>query len=92
VLEPVIAQVEEVWCSGCKECLRACPYEAIEFLPERQVAHVVEALCKGCGTCVAACLPKAISLSHFTDEQLVAQMQGLLSLTPPMPEPELVPA
>jgi len=41
---------------------------------------VNEALCKGCGTCVAACLPKAIRLNHFTDEELVAEMQGILSL------------
>ena len=44
------------------------------------LAEVNEALCKGCGTCVAACLPKAIRLNHFTDEELVAEMQGILSL------------
>jgi len=39
---------------------------------------VVEALCKGCGTCVGTCLSKSISLKHFTDDQLVAEMIGAM--------------
>ncbi len=75
-LEPSIAQVDIERCSGCGECLLACPYKAIELVEGR--AQVSETLCKGCGTCVGHCLPKAISLLHFTDEQLVAEMQGAL--------------
>ncbi|MFQ6001375.1 MAG: 4Fe-4S dicluster domain-containing protein [Anaerolineae bacterium] len=76
-LEPSIAQVDVERCSGCGECLLACPYKAIELVEGR--AQVSETLCKGCGTCVGHCLPKAIRLLHFTDEQLVAEMQGALS-------------
>ncbi len=79
-LEPVLATVDEAACSGCQECLSVCPYSAIEFLQDREAAHVIQALCKGCGVCAAACLPKAISLSHYSDEQLVAQVQGLLGM------------
>jgi len=75
-LEPSIAQVDVERCSGCGECLLACPYKAIELVEGR--AQVSETLCKGCGTCVGHCLPKAITLLHFTDEQLVAEMQGAL--------------
>jgi heterodisulfide reductase subunit A len=75
-LEPSIAQVDIERCSGCGECVLACPYEAIELVERK--AQVSETLCKGCGTCVGHCLPKAISLLHFTDEQLVAEMQGAL--------------
>jgi heterodisulfide reductase subunit A len=82
VLEPVRARVDEAACSGCGECLSVCPYSAVELAGARETAHVIEALCKGCGVCVAACLPKAISLSHYTDEQLVAQVKGLLGLGP----------
>jgi heterodisulfide reductase subunit A len=75
-LEPSIAQVDEERCSGCGECVLACPYEAIELVEGK--AEVNETLCKGCGTCVGHCLSKAITLLHFTDEQLVAEMQGAL--------------
>lgn len=75
-LEPSIAQVDIERCSGCGECVLACPYKAIELVERK--AQVSETLCKGCGTCVGHCLPKAISLLHFTDEQLVAEMQGAL--------------
>jgi heterodisulfide reductase subunit A len=35
-------------------------------------------LCKGCGTCVAACPAGAITGKHFTDEQIIVQIEGLL--------------
>lgn len=75
-LEPSIAQVDEERCSGCGECVLTCPYKAIELVEGK--AQVNETLCKGCGTCVGHCLSKAITLLHFTDEQLVAEMQGAL--------------
>ncbi len=80
VLEPVLATVDESDCSGCGECLEVCPYDAIELIEEPNVARVIGARCKGCGVCAAACLAGAISLSHYTDQQLVAQTQGLLAM------------
>lgn len=77
-IEAATALVDEASCVGCKECIATCPYQAIEFLDEKEKAHVIEALCKGCGTCVGACLSKSIKLRHFTDEQLVAEMVGAM--------------
>ncbi|HNT22745.1 MAG TPA: CoB--CoM heterodisulfide reductase iron-sulfur subunit A family protein [Anaerolineales bacterium] len=77
-IEAATAIVDEVTCVGCKQCIACCPYTAIEYLADKGKAHVIEALCKGCGTCVGACLPKSISLKHFTDEQLVAEMIGAM--------------
>ncbi|MDD5467242.1 MAG: 4Fe-4S dicluster domain-containing protein, partial [Anaerolineales bacterium] len=77
-IEASTAIVDELACVGCKECITTCPYQAIEFLEDKQKAHVIEALCKGCGTCVGACLSKSISLRHFTDDQLVAEMIGAM--------------
>ena len=77
-LEPSIAQVDTERCSGCGECVIACPYSAIELVEGH--AQVDETACKGCGTCVGHCLPKALTLLHFTDEELVAEMQGALRL------------
>jgi heterodisulfide reductase subunit A len=41
-------------------------------------AHVIEALCKGCGVCGTACPTKAISMGHFTNEELLAQVKAAL--------------
>jgi heterodisulfide reductase subunit A len=75
-LQPYVAIVDVDRCSGCGECVLACPYNAIELVDGH--AQIEETACKGCGTCVGHCLPKAITLSHFTDDELVAEMQGAL--------------
>jgi heterodisulfide reductase subunit A len=79
-VESAIALVDEMMCVGCGQCVQTCPYSAIEFLEDRKVARVVEALCKGCGTCAGTCPSKAITLRHFTDRQLVAEMLGAMSV------------
>jgi len=73
-----VAVVNERICSGCRVCEMVCPYSAVSFDEEKKVCQVNEALCKGCGTCVASCPSNAVSLSHFTNEQIVAQMEGIL--------------
>ncbi|MFH1775755.1 MAG: CoB--CoM heterodisulfide reductase iron-sulfur subunit A family protein [Chloroflexota bacterium] len=77
-VEAATATVNQKICSGCKVCNLLCPYTAISFDEEKKVSEVNEALCKGCGTCVAGCPSDAITLSNFTNEQIVAEMEGLL--------------
>jgi heterodisulfide reductase subunit A len=45
------------------------------------VTEINPALCQGCGTCVAACPAGAISGTGFSDEQIIAQIDGLLLRT-----------
>ncbi len=77
-IEPVRAMVQEEYCSGCKICNGLCPYGAIEFLEDKKISHVNEALCKGCGTCVAACPSSAMTGQGFTDQQILAELDGLM--------------
>jgi heterodisulfide reductase subunit A len=35
--------------------------------------------CQGCGCCVSECPGKAITLKHFTDEQLIAKTVALFT-------------
>ena len=77
-IEATTAAVNEDLCSGCKICQELCPYKAISFDEEKKVSQVNEALCKGCGVCVAACPSGAITGKHFTTEQIMAEIEGIL--------------
>lgn len=79
-LEPIRASVQEELCSGCRICNTLCPYSAIDFDEERGVSVINAALCQGCGTCVSACPSGAISGTGFSDEQIYAQIDGILML------------
>ena len=66
-------------CDTCGMCNEICPYSAIEFDVEKRRSRVNSALCKACGGCVATCPSSAIKARHFTDQQIVAQIEGVLS-------------
>ena len=77
-IEAATAVADERICTGCQICKLVCPYSAISFDEEKEVCRVNEALCKGCGACVSGCPSDAITLNHFTNEQILAQMEGML--------------
>ena len=77
-IEAATAVIEEEFCSGCKTCISLCPYNAISFNEDKKVSVINEALCKGCGTCAAACPSGAITSKHFTVEQIMAQLEGVM--------------
>ena len=77
-LEPVRASVEPTLCSGCRICNTMCPFNAISFDETQMVTEINPALCQGCGTCVAACPSGAITGTQFGDDQVLAQLAGIL--------------
>lgn len=79
-VEPVTATVDPERCSGCRCCSAVCPYKAISFDESRNASSVNPVLCLGCGTCVAACPCAAIAGKHFTNEQVLAEIEEVLSL------------
>ena len=78
MMEPIRASIVAESCSGCKICNNLCPYNAIVFHDDTNVSEVITALCQGCGTCVAACPSAAINGAHFTNDQVMSQLEGLL--------------
>jgi heterodisulfide reductase subunit A len=77
-IESATAVVDEEQCAGCKICIDLCSYKAITFDEEKKVSHINETICKGCGTCVAACPSGAITGRHFTTEQIISEIEGVL--------------
>ena len=79
-----VCEVDDKKCIGCGACISACTYGAIEFDETKQgkKAKVNPILCKGDGLCNAKCPTRAISLKHFTDEELLSEIDAAL----PLPE------
>lgn len=77
-LSGACAVINDELCSGCRICNDLCPYTAITYDKEKKVSEINESLCKACGTCVAACPSGAIKGKHFTREQILSQIEGVL--------------
>jgi len=75
-VEAITSRVVEELCNGCGVCTRVCPYNAITVNEEIKKAETIEAACVGCGTCGAECPYNAIIMSHFTDDQIYAQIEA----------------
>ncbi len=79
-VEVITASVNEDLCCGCQTCVKVCPYGAVSFDQTKKVSVVNEILCKGCGTCGSSCPTGAIRSKHFTDQQILRQIEGLFSI------------
>ena len=79
-LEPFTTFVDESRCGGCRTCEGLCPYHAIEMIhkDDRLLAYINEVLCKGCGACAGACPAQAITQNGFTQDQILAEIDGIL--------------
>jgi heterodisulfide reductase subunit A len=79
-LGAVVARVDATKCATCLACVRACPYH-VPFINEARYSEIDPSKCHGCGICAAECPAKAIQLSRFEDEPILAQLEGLLERT-----------
>ena len=78
--EAITSSVNEDICSGCGVCISLCPFGAMEFMSKngKKLTQVTVAQCKGCGICGAACPSGAITMHHFRDEEIMAQLEALM--------------
>jgi heterodisulfide reductase subunit A len=79
--EGIVADIDLTNCNNCGLCYKRCPYGAIR-VSEQKEPSVVKALCKGCGLCAADCPKECITIVHYSDEQLLAQVEAALEENP----------
>ena len=79
--EGIVAEIDLSLCNNCGICWKRCPYTAIK-LTEAKEPLVIKALCKGCGLCAADCPKECITIVHYTDAQLQAQVEAALAENP----------
>jgi heterodisulfide reductase subunit A len=81
--EPITSEVIAENCKSCGKCAEVCPYNAITVDVKKKTPAVVNtAACAGCGTCAAECPFGAITMNHFTDAQILEQVDTLLVENP----------
>ena len=85
--DPCTSEIDPALCAGCGHCVNVCPYKAISLetieerkagkMVSRQVAKVNASLCQGCGACTVTCRSSAANLNHFTNAQILAEVDAL---------------
>jgi heterodisulfide reductase subunit A len=70
-----LPEYNKALCTGCEVCITVCPYKAISKNEDDEIV-ITQVLCKGCGVCGATCTNHAIVIRHFTDEQIMAEIDA----------------
>jgi heterodisulfide reductase subunit A len=76
-VEAITPRALDEKCKACGLCTKVCPYNAIVLNKDLKRIEIIEAACAGCGTCGAECPFSALYMRHFTDDQIMAQVDAL---------------
>jgi heterodisulfide reductase subunit A len=77
--DPVTARVNQAICWGCGTCEELCVFGAAEVQVTEmgmKISNVNSALCKGCGVCAANCPSGAMTIYHFTNDQIDSMIKA----------------
>lgn len=91
---PPISQVIVDACSGCTQCVRDCPYEAIRMVPhpngKHLLAEVLPDLCVSCGICSASCGDLAIGPPGRSSAEQMQAVDAFCARAFPEPDPQSI--
>jgi len=74
---PIISRERCIGATVCRFCIDACPRRVLSNIGDDRLSLDHEH-CSICGVCVAVCPTGAIQIPNSTDEQLDAQIRGIL--------------
>jgi len=80
LIEPIVSQLDEDLCAGCRLCESVCDYQVITYDETKGIVEINKTLCKGCGSCSVACPAGAITIAHFTNKQVFAQISAFMEI------------
>lgn len=77
---PEPSHVDERSCTGCEQCYRDCPYEAVAMVDRTDgrkgmVARVDPSLCVSCGICAGSCAPMVMGPPGRTGRDQLAEVR-----------------
>ncbi len=75
-MEATTSYINPMLCVGCRQCMDICMYGAIDFNENKKICEVNSAVCKGCGLCAATCPSKAVTVKHFDNDELFAEIEA----------------
>jgi Pyruvate/2-oxoacid:ferredoxin oxidoreductase delta subunit len=68
-------------CKGCKQCLKRCPFGAVEIDPipdtKKAKAKIVDEKCLGCGVCVLGCKQNALTYTIVRPPEFIPAKPAL---------------
>jgi ferredoxin len=91
---PPTSEVIVEACSGCTQCVRDCPYEAIRMIPhpngKHLLAEVSKNLCVSCGICAASCDDLAIGPAGRSAAEQIKFVDDYCAREFPTPDPQSI--
>jgi heterodisulfide reductase subunit A len=84
VIETPVVEIDDSLCTGCGNCVQACPWSAVRMTKRDGLLSLAEVevfRCVGCGNCVVVCPVRAITLPMWSDQLILAQIHAALDPT-----------
>ncbi|MDO9045667.1 MAG: ferredoxin:CoB-CoM heterodisulfide reductase subunit HdrA [Methanobacteriaceae archaeon] len=75
--EPPVAIIKTSRCSHCGKCREICGFKAV--YQDEEFMSIDPMACRGCGACAGVCPEDAIEIKGLNDQELYAQIEGLLA-------------